>query len=238
MARVIPVVGSGPGGLGSLFKTEMQFFNPQTSGMITCELVFHAAGVAGASTDTTVPFTLDPGEIFSASDIVAGMGLTGFGSLDVWVPAEQSVPLIVTRVYNDADTAGSSGLTEDAIPSSDSGGIGAVVLGRGVTGFLVTPREPTKTRFNIGVRTLYSGAVISVTVRNAAGVVTHTTTKTYTANYFVQTDAASFLGVPINGNESIQISISSGSAIVYGSTTDNVTNDPAIQFVTALYAIE
>lgn len=237
MARVIPVVGSGPGGLSSFFRTGMQFFNPQTSGSMTCKLVFHAAGVAGSSADTTRLVTLEPGEVFSTPDVVAAMGQSGLGSIDVSVPAGQSVPLIVTRVYNDAGTAGSSGLTEDAIPTSESVGIGSVVLARGVTGFLVAPREPSKTRFNIGVRTLYSGAVISVTVRNPAGVVTHTATKTYTANYFEQTDSASFLGVALTGDESIQISISSGSAIVYGSTTDNVTNDPAIQFVTGLYAI-
>ena len=43
-------------------------------------------------------------------------------------------------------------------------------------------------------------------------------------------DAATFLGRPIEGNESIEIHVTVGSAIVYGATTDNVTNDPAVQF--------
>lgn len=237
MARVIPVVGSATGGFGSQFKTEMQFFNPQSNGSVTCKLTFHAAGTPGASTDTTRLVTLAPGEVFSTPDVVAAMNRSGLGSLDISVPAGQSVPIILTRVYNDAGAEGTSGLTEKPIVISDGISIGEELLARGVTGFLVTPRDPAKTRFNIGVRTLYSGATITATLKNSAGVTIRTITRTYTANYFVQTDAATFLGGPIAGDETIQISISSGSAIVYGSTTDNTTNDPAIQFATGIFAI-
>ena len=237
MARIIPVVGSARGGFGSEFKTEMQFFNPQTSGGMVCKVVFHAAGVAGSTSDTTRIVALDPGEVFSTPDVVVAMGQTGTGSLDISVPAGQSVPVILTRVYNDAGADGTSSLTEEPIPVSDAVAIGTNLLARGVTGFLVTPRDLARTRFNIGVRTLYSGATIQVTLRNSAGVVVRTVTRTYTANYFIQTDAASFVGGPIAGDESIQISVSSGSAIVYGSTTDNTTNDPAIQFVYGIFAV-
>ena len=48
--------------------------------------------------------------------------------------------------------------------------------------------------------------------------------------------AASFLGGPIGANQSIRFTIDAGSAIIYGSTTDNTTNDPAIQFVIVSYA--
>jgi hypothetical protein len=237
MARVIPVVGSAPGAYGSLFKTEMQFFNPQTSGSLTCKLVFHRTGVAGSAGDTTRLVLLDPGEVFSTADVVAAMGQSGIGSLDISVPAGQSLPIILTRVYNDAGAAGTSSLTEEPVPVSDGVEIGTPLLARGVTGFLVTPRDPSRTRFNIGVRTLCSGATIQVTVRDDNGTVVRTATRTYTANYFVQTDAETFTGGPIAADQSIQISISSGSAIVYGSTTDNVTNDPALQFVRGIFAV-
>ena len=237
MARVIPIVGSAPGAFGSYFKTEMQFFNPQTSGSLTVKLVFHPAGAAGSTADTTRLVLLEPGEVFSTADVVAAMGQTGIGSLDVSVPAGQSVPIILTRVYNDAGAAGTSSLTEPAIPVTSEVAINTNLLARGVTGFLVTPRDPGRTRFNIGVRTLHSGATIQVTLRNSAGVIVRTVTHTYTANYFAQTDAASFVGGPIAGDETIQITISSGSAIVYGSTTDNTTNDPAIQFAYGVFAI-
>jgi len=38
-----------------------------------------------------------------------------------------------------------------------------------------------------------------------------------------------FLGVALAGGESITISIDSGSAIVYGATADNITQDPSLQ---------
>lgn len=237
MARVIPVVGSAPGAYGAQFKTEMQFFNHQTSGSMTAKLVFHPINVAGSTSDTTRLVMLDPGEVFSTADVVAAMGQSGIGSLDVSVPANQNVPMILTRVYNDAGSAGTSSLTEEAIEVSDDVTTGSNVLARGVTGYLVTPRDPSRTRFNVGVRTLYSGAVIQVTVRNSDGTVVRTVTNTYTANYFTQVDAATFAGGAIAADQSIQITVSSGSAIVYGSTTDNTTNDPAVQFVYGVYAI-
>ena len=237
MARVIPVVGSAAGAFGSHFKTEMQFFNPQTSGQMTCKLVFHPMNAPGSSADTTRLVILEPLEVFSTADVVAAMGQTGLGSLDISVPAGQNVPVILTRVYNDAGAGGTSSLTEDPVPVADAIAIGSHLLARGVTGFLVAPRDVARTRFNVGVRTLYSGATIQVTVRNSAGVVVRTVTRNYTANFFTQTTAEDFAGGPVAGDQSIQISISAGSAIVYGSTTDNVTNDPAIQFVYGIFAI-
>jgi hypothetical protein len=237
MARVIPVVGSVEGAFGSRFKTEMQFFNPQTSGSMTCKLVFHPTATAGSTADTTRLVMLDPGEVFSTADVVAAMGQTGLGTLDISVPVGQNVPMILTRVYNDAGAEGTSSFTEEAIEVSDHVEINSHLLSRGVTGFLVTPRDPARTRFNIGVRTLYSGATIHVTLRDSDGVTVRNVTRTYTANYFIQTDAASFVGGPIAGDQTIQITISSGSAIVYGSTTDNITNDPAMQCVYGIYAV-
>jgi hypothetical protein len=236
VARVIPVVGSNPGAYGAQFKTEMQFLNPYSSGTITCKLTLHAAGTAGSSADTTRLVQLDPHEVFSTSDVVAAMGQTGLGSLDVSVAAGENLPVILTRVYNDAGADGTSSLTEQPVPTTDSI-TGSMLLGRGVTGFLVTPRDPLRTRFNVGIRTLFSGATISVTVRDSYGVTVRTVSHTFTANYFVQMDGATFLGGPVGGDQSVQVSISSGSAIVYGSSTDNTTNDPAIEFVRGLFAI-
>jgi hypothetical protein len=46
-----------------------------------------------------------------------------------------------------------------------------------------------------------------------------------------------FGGTNLGGNQSLAIAVSRGSAIVYGSTTDNTTNDPNIQFATAPFGI-
>jgi hypothetical protein len=63
-------------------------------------------------------------------------------------------------------------------------------------------------------------------------------TKTYLPNFFEQVDSTSFFaGTAIGPNQSISITVGGGSAIVYGSTTDNTTNDPNIQFAEALFGI-
>ena len=94
---------------------------------------------------------------------------------------------------------------------------------------LVAPIDPARFRFNIGVRTLTSGASITVTVRNAEGAVTRTVSKTYPATFFQQGTATDVLGAPLNANDSITISVDSGSLVVYGATADNTTQDPSLQ---------
>ena len=110
------------------------------------------------------------------------------------------------------------------------------LLTRGESGLLVTPIEPGRTRFNIGVRTLSLGATLRATLKDSAGSTLITTTRTYAPNWFEQIDATTFLGTAIAGNQSIQIEASAGSAIVYGSTTDNTTNDPAVQFMHVIFS--
>jgi hypothetical protein len=63
-------------------------------------------------------------------------------------------------------------------------------------------------------------------------------TKSYQPNFFEQVTASQFFGgATIGGNQSITISVGTGSAIIYGSTTDNTTNDPAIQVMIVSFAI-
>jgi hypothetical protein len=86
---------------------------------------------------------------------------------------------------------------------------------------------------NVGVRTGPAGASMTVTRRSAAGTVLQTLTKTYAPNFFEQISGAEFLATsPFGANDSITILMTSGSAIVYGVTADNTTQDPSIQFAT------
>ena len=50
------------------------------------------------------------------------------------------------------------------------------------------------------------------------------------ANSFVQTEASQMLGVALPPGGVVRVSLSGGSAIVYGATIDNVTQDSSIQF--------
>ena len=228
VARVIPVVGSTPGNFGSFFRTELQFRNGGGSDL-TGHFVFHPSGRAAQPGDPSLPFSLASDETVSWSDVVDSMGITGLGSLDVMLPPASSSPVIVTRVYNDAGAQGTSGFTEDIVDPNQRGG-GSPVLTGGTTGILVAPSDLTRYRFNIGVRALSSGVGCSVWVRGANGATVHGELRSYDPNFFEQTSADDFANVEIHENDSIEITVTRGSVIIYGATTDNTTNDPSFQY--------
>lgn len=223
---IIPVVGSTAGSQSASFKTSLQLLNTESSATINGKIVFHPARTSGGTVDPTVSYNIGAGQVVSYADVAATFGRTGLGSIDVLTTQTSPRPLIVTRVFNDAGPAGTSGLTEEVIDPD-----GPRVVNAGSTGFLITPSDTGRTRFNIGVRTLGAGASLTAILRATNGSVIRTITRTYLPNWFEQMDAATFFsGTPVGSNQSIAIIVTSGSAIVYGSTTDNTTNDPNIQF--------
>jgi hypothetical protein len=231
-AGYLAVVGSTAGGFGSNFKTAVQLFNPSTTSLVTGHFVFHRAGVSGSSTDPSLSFSVAPGEVLAIPDVVAAMTQAGLGSMDVVVPVGARLPLIATRIYNDQGTNGTAGFFEDLIDADAE--VGNRILITGNQGFLLTPIEPLRTRLNVGVRSLSSGATMNVKLEDSAGNVISNVTKTYPATFFEQTDAGNFVNAPIGANQKIRITMTAGSAIVYGATTDNVTNDPSVQFANAV----
>jgi hypothetical protein len=236
-AAILPAVGSVTGTFGSSFKTSLQLLNPGFS-VMSGRLVFHPAGVAGSSSDTALPYSIAPGQELTLPDLGAAMGVTGLGSLDMITASGVGRPQIVARVYNDAGTGGTAGFFEDPITPTDSNFSGGRIVSMGATSFMIAPVDPTRTRLNIGVRTLFSGALITAQLLDNAGHVLASVSKQYTANYFEQVDATGFFGgVPVGASQIIKISVSDGSAIIYGSTTDNVTNDPSVQYALVAFAI-
>ncbi|HEY6928542.1 MAG TPA: hypothetical protein VJA66_02595 [Thermoanaerobaculia bacterium] len=217
--RVLPVVVSAPGALGSFFKTEVQVHN--ASGVpVSGQFVFHPSGVTGTSGDPSLPYSLGPYQTVDFPDLLPAMGQSGVGTLDLLATGQ--APLTVVRIYNDAGAAGTTGFNEDQIRPED-----AIVVGESAV--LVAPLDTTKFRFNIGIRTLSSGASIMVTVRDKKGNVTRTVAKNYPATFFQQVSDADFLGAPPSANDSIQIRVVSGSLVVYAATADNTTQDPSLQ---------
>jgi hypothetical protein len=231
---VLAAAGSTPGNFGSFFKTGVQLYNPGSSA-IAGRFVYHPALVSGSSGDPSLSFSVGAGVTVSYDDLVATMGQTGLGSIDVVLPEPTPLHVLVARIYNDAGAAGTSGFTEEAI--DPGGGSESRLLFAGATAFLVAPSDVTHFRFNIGVRSLLSGAVITFTQRDASGVLVRAVTKTYQPTFYEQQSAETFLGGPLGANDSIQVSVSSGSAIVYGATVDNTTNDPSAQFARVVFAI-
>ncbi len=75
-------VGSAQGASGSSFKTAVQIANP---GFLTIQghLVFHPIGHSASPSDPSLAYSLTANQTIAYPDIVAAMGATGLGSLDV-----------------------------------------------------------------------------------------------------------------------------------------------------------
>jgi uncharacterized repeat protein (TIGR01451 family) len=224
---IVPVVASIPGVPPSLFKTGFQMHN-STASTLAGRLVFHPQGVAGSGSDPSLAFSLAAGQTQAFDNLPPAMGLAGprIGSLDIVTPIGAPAPVVAARVFNDGGAGGTTGFTMSAA-SLDS------LLQAGDHGVLFTPADVVRFRMNIGVRTGPSGAAMIVTRRSADGTVLQTLTKIYAPNFFEQISGAEFLAAsPFGANDSLTIQVTSGSAIVYGVTADNTTQDPSIQFAT------
>jgi hypothetical protein len=222
---VIPVVGSTPGAFGSYFRTAIQLYNPNASAF-SYRLVFHPGNVPGSAGDPSFSGTVPPGTTVYYPDFLPAIGVpTGLGSLDVFVPTGETRTLAGTfRVYNDGGAAGTSGFNESFID-------GNTFFTAGDTLLMICSPDPSKFRFNVGVRTLGNGASMTATLRSSSGAVVKTVTKSYLANFFQQTTLDAFLGgATLVGNESLTLQMTAGEAIVYGATADNITQDPSVSF--------
>lgn len=225
--NVVPVVGSTPGSGGSFFKTAVQIHNP-TSATVAGNFVYHPQGQGGSSADPAKGYMLLPGQSLYYADLLPELGQSGLGSVDL-VATFGPAPTSVVRIFNDAGAAGTTGMTEELIR-------GAEALEQGTRGILIAPPEPARARFNIGVRSLGSGATVRFAVRDASGAMRATGSKFYPPVYFAQQAAEAFLGIALLANDTISFEVDAGSAIVYGATTDNTTQDPSLQFARPLSA--
>jgi hypothetical protein len=212
---IVPVVGSTHGQSNALFRTELQLTN-RTGTAQGGFLLLRPYGLVRR-------YDLPAHATISFADVVADMGGSGLGSLDIL--ADRSVlPAVVARAYDD-QPSGTTGVGVPAVP------VGAVLV-RGESGTLIVPRDLTRYRFNIGVRALGSGATVDLILRNAAGATRQTSSRTYDVNQFEQLPGHTFLATDLLADDSIEVTVSAGSAIVYATTVDNMTNDSSIQVLT------
>ncbi len=217
---IIPVVASTPGGFGSFFKTAVQLHNP-TDELIEGRLVYHPQRIPGSAADPVLEYSILPGHTLKYDDLLPEMNQSGLGSLDI-VPDVGPLPLSVVRIFNDAGDDGTTGMTELQVLPTEA-------IREGQEAALLTPIDPVAARFNIGVRTLSEGARMTVVMKDDEGQVLSSITKTYPATYFEQVSSGDFLSRQIGESETLVFILEEGSAIIYGSTTDNITQDPALQ---------
>jgi hypothetical protein len=220
------VAGSLRGNANSAFKTSAQLTNLGGS-PIAGKLVFHPAGTPTQSSDPSIAYSLTQGQTVSYDDVVQSMGASGLGTIDLVTtsgyPADVSL-----RIYNDEGAVnGTSGLTEElqvAQQAHHSGSFGSLTI----------PADLTAFRLNVGIRTLGDAARVTIFVLGPAGnQLAHVADRTFAANTFTQDSGAGFAeqtSLPAGGT--IRFVVTSGSAFIYGATTDNRTNDPNLRFAT------
>ena len=209
---IVPVVGSTRGQSNANFRTELQLANP-TDGPMAGFLFLRPQGVARR-------YELEPHTTLAFADIVADLGVTGLGSLDVLIERGQ-LPTIVARAYDDQPT-GTTGATVPAIRATD-------ILTRTDAAALIAPRDRTRYRFNIGIRALDTGVTLELVVRSSTGTERTRRILTFPANHFEQQPGDTIAGITLNPNDALELSFLAGAAIVYGSTVDNTTNDSSLQ---------
>lgn len=217
---IVPVVGSTPGAFGAHFKTELQL-NNRSAQTMKGRLVFHPQGVAASTSDPSISYELAPHVTLQFDDIVEALHATGLGSLDL-IPEGKGMPTVVARAFNDAGAAGTSGATVPLVREGEAAAVGQVIT-------LIAPSDRSRLRFNIGIRALSSGAALHATVYNSSGVVVkEVDLDALGIDTFRQITAESLLQTTLAGDESIQLRVTAGSALVYSTTTDNITNDPSL----------
>jgi hypothetical protein len=234
-SQVIVVAGSAPGVGGSRFKTDIQMANvpgpdflfnaPLRGDTALGRLVYHPAGTTGTPSDPSVSYKLGPGEGRTLLDFVAGLGLSGLGSIDVYTTVGFESPLAVARIYE--DSAGSTkGLTIDAQTADRALDEDAI---------LFAPTDPSKFRMNIGVRTLDRPVTLGFAVFRSNGTArTSTVFHDYLANEFLQAEASQVVGTTLQTGDYIVIRAGDAPAFVYGSIIDSVSQDPSVQFASVL----
>lgn len=225
LRAVVPVVGSTEGAHGSHFKTSLQIHNRSEVAM-RGTIVIHPAGVSATESDPSLPYELAPHQTVSFDDVVAEMGLAGLGSMDFMVETG-GVPTIVARAYDEkGEEDGTTGVSVRAVSPKNA-------LSAGEAASLLVPSDLERFRFNIGIRTLDEGVRLTARIHDSDGaLVADLGEMSFPGHYFIQRSAAEFLmGTPLSSDESIVIEVVEGSAFLYGTTTDNTTNDPSLQII-------
>jgi hypothetical protein len=217
---VFPVVGSTRGLNNASFKTALRL-GPATT-LSVGKIVFHPAGHAGSDDDPSIPYRMERGQTLQYDDVVASIGQSGIGSLDVlqtlpFVSAATTLVPAEARMFNEVP-GGTYGTFESPVLPVD--------VFRPVDWNIFVPSS--RFRVNIGIRTL-TQTHVSFFLVAADGNVTEKVVD-YPPDFVFLQAADQFFGKPVNPGDSIVVNMTGDNviAIPFHTFTDNSTNDPAV----------
>lgn len=213
---VLPIVGSGAGANGGRFKTSLKL--TATDVLQAGTMIFHPAGRVGRSDDPSMRYALDViGSVKFFDDIVAAIGQSGIGSLDI-VPDEgmsDVVPNVEARLFNDT-TSGTFGST--TVPVLPYDFLSAPTME------LQVPPSDSLFRLNAGVRALTDTHATAL-IYGVDGRLRDFRNLAWPANYVAFGTLPQLIGATVNPGESVTVFFD-GAAIPFSTRTENRTNDP------------
>jgi hypothetical protein len=215
----IVIAGATPGAFGSFFRTTIQLHN-DSAVTASGNIIFHPNG---GGTAATVPYTLAANETREIEDAALSAGI---GTLDL-LALNGPVPLASVRITS-TSTCGTVGLaTQSLDPARDA-------ITAPAHAVLIAPADLGASRFNVGIRALDAAAALRLTLYDRTGHVKATVVRQFPADTLIQSAAADLLGTALAADDSIVVEVTSGTAFVYASTTDNSSQDPALQIARPL----
>jgi len=216
--RIFPVVGSTPGANGSRWQTEMLFHNTGAESIVLDIELHDATGATQAAS-----LTIGPRQTRIVGNVIGELfgRQNATGALVITTDDIAARKLAVTaRTFTGA---GGMEFGQD-VPSYDP----AQALGEGDTGVVPGPADPLTARFNFGLYAL-DETTIEWSVVRANGDASATVERTYPAGLQAQYNfgISTLLGANPEPGDVVYARIRSGRAIVYGSTVNQLTNDPS-----------
>jgi len=213
---VFPLVGSTAGAFGGRFRTSLKLTgsNPNQKGTI----VFHPASRAAADGDPSIAYDLvTPGDTKFFDDVVAEMGQSGIGSLDIIPDAagDPIVPLAEARLYNDTSSGTFGTQAAPAFPADYLRS----------PGLKLTAPDP-RFRMNVGFRAL-TDTTITILISGTDGRLRDFRELKFPAGWMQMTGVAELAGSELKPGESMTLGFS-GVAIPFYTLTENRTNDPML----------
>jgi hypothetical protein len=216
----IPVFGESGGEGGATFDSTLTFFNPHGS-LVAFIMTYHEQGLPddrGASRATlgVPPYATRGFSSHLVFDILSKR--RGIGSMDLLIDGDVAARM---RVRANNGQRGQTGLATPLVSHADA-------LTAGNQALLFTPFDFEHFRMNVGLRALREGATLKASCVSRDGALL-SRTHTLPANFFYQISVGDVCGGAAAPNTAVQFQVTSGRAIVYGATTDNLSQDPTLQ---------
>ena len=213
---IVPVVGSTPGAFGGQFKTAVELRGAANE---HGRIVFHPAGKVAADDDPSIPYAFVDTRVIAHDDIVAAMGRSGLGSLEI-IPNADSidrVPEVSVRLYNETSMGTFGTYTAPVFPYDY------------LRPAPMSVRIPdARFRVNAGIRTLEATTMQAI-IRRADGRLDGLRTLNFPAGWMEMKSLADFIGGSITLQPGDQVNLSfTGAAIPFYTITENQTNDPTL----------